>query len=158
MTKRVLAVGNCSFDHGNIRSMIERQFNATTDRAHSATDALTALQSTHYDLVLINRKLERDGSDGIEIIRAMKADPQTIDVPVMMITNFPDHQEQAIRAGALIGFGKARLDDPAARLVANWLPGETRESLDAELLGLAATTPVRHLAKRLPERLERLGQ
>ncbi len=114
MTKRVLAVGNCSFDHGNIRSMIQRRFDAALDRAHNATDALAALQTTNYDLVLINRKLERDGSDGIEIIRAMKADPKTIDVPVMLITNFPDHQEQAIRAGALAGFGKAQLDGPAA--------------------------------------------
>jgi predicted Rossmann fold flavoprotein len=46
----------------------------------------------------------------------------------------------------------ARLDDPAARLVANWLPGFTVESLDAALRGAA---PARFLASRLPERLAR---
>jgi len=49
----------------------------------------------------------------------------------------------------------AQLDDAGARLFANWLPGETRESLDAEFLKLGAATPTRHLAKRLPERLAR---
>jgi predicted Rossmann fold flavoprotein len=49
----------------------------------------------------------------------------------------------------------ARLDDEGAALFANWLPGETRESLDAQLLELGSLTPLRHLSKRLPERLAR---
>jgi predicted flavoprotein YhiN len=49
-------------------------------------------------------------------------------------------------------FIDARLDDPAARLFANWLPGSTVESLDTALRGVA---PGRLLAGRLPERLAR---
>ena len=49
----------------------------------------------------------------------------------------------------------ARLDDPGARLVVNWLPGETRESLDGQLRELGRGSPVRLLSRRLPERLAR---
>jgi predicted Rossmann fold flavoprotein len=49
-------------------------------------------------------------------------------------------------------FIDARLDDPGARLLANWLPGVTSEGLDDALRGAA---PARVLASRLPERLAR---
>ena len=48
----------------------------------------------------------------------------------------------------------ARLDGPAAVLVASWLPGETAESLEAALRD-PSVMPGRHLAARLPERLAR---
>jgi hypothetical protein len=49
----------------------------------------------------------------------------------------------------------ARLDDPACRVVVSWLPGVTPEAVDARLRDLAATTPLRVLAERMPERLAR---
>ena len=49
----------------------------------------------------------------------------------------------------------ARLDDGGARLVANWLPGETAEALQGTLRGLGPGTIGRVLAGRLPERLAR---
>ncbi len=45
--------------------------------------------------------------------------------------------------------------DPGVRLTVNWLPGETRESLDGWLRGLGGRSPVPALAKRMPERLAR---
>lgn len=48
----------------------------------------------------------------------------------------------------------ARFEDPAAHLTVNWLPGETRESIDAALLALGKSAPSRFLRQRgLPERL-----
>ncbi|GJQ29810.1 MAG: membrane protein [Phycisphaerae bacterium] len=48
----------------------------------------------------------------------------------------------------------ARHDDPGAGLSVNWLPGETRETLDTALVGLGKGTPERYLRQRgLPERL-----
>jgi predicted Rossmann fold flavoprotein len=49
----------------------------------------------------------------------------------------------------------ARLDDPAAALVASWLPGTTAESLEAALRD-PSLTPGRYLAGRMPERLARV--
>jgi predicted flavoprotein YhiN len=50
----------------------------------------------------------------------------------------------------------AVLDDPGAYLVANWLPGETRETQDRALRELGGRSVGRQLALRLPERLGRV--
>ncbi|HEY3177031.1 MAG TPA: aminoacetone oxidase family FAD-binding enzyme [Candidatus Polarisedimenticolia bacterium] len=50
---------------------------------------------------------------------------------------------------------QARHADPGAALVANWLPGESAESIDAMLRGLGARGPGRALRERMPERLAR---
>lgn len=49
----------------------------------------------------------------------------------------------------------ARLDDPDAALVINWLPDETFESIDRALLDLGKRTLLSWLRERLPERLAR---
>ena len=77
-----------------------------------ADDSLAALQSSSVDLILINRKLDADYSDGMEIMKLIKSDPQTEQIPVMLVSNFPESQEQAVEAGATYGFGKAELSSP----------------------------------------------
>ncbi|QDU25087.1 chemotaxis regulatory protein CheY [Anatilimnocola aggregata] len=109
MPKRVLDIGNCSVDHGAIRGMLVKQFNAEVEQTHGPDDSLALLKQSSFDLVLVNRKLDQDYSDGLEIIQAMKADPQLAAVPVMLITNYAQYQEQAVAAGALLGFGKKEL-------------------------------------------------
>lgn len=109
MTKRVLDVGNCVPDHASIRHFIEGNFSAAVDQTHGPEDTLAALRKQAYDLVLINRKLDRDYSDGIEILKQIKADAQLADVPVMLVTNYADHQQAAVAAGATYGFGKLEL-------------------------------------------------
>lgn len=115
MPKRVLDVGQCVPDHAAIRRLIEGRFKAQVVQAHGPHDAIAALRSGPFDLVLINRKLDADYSDGIDILRAIKADAELASVPVMLVTNFPEHQQAAIAAGAEEGFGKARLADQATR-------------------------------------------
>jgi CheY-like chemotaxis protein len=112
--KRVLDVGNCQPDHAAIKRLMAR-FHAEVDQAHGAEDALTALRSGGHDyaLVLVNRKLDRDYSDGIEVIRQIKADPQLAEVPVMLVTNYQEHQDAATAIGAYRGFGKLEFDAPA---------------------------------------------
>ena len=112
MTKSVLDVGNCDMDHSSIQDLLNSHFDVEIDRVHGPTDALAAMKNKTYHLVLINRLMDRDHSPGIEIINSMKADGELSDVPVMLITNFPDHQETAMAAGALEGFGKAALREP----------------------------------------------
>ncbi len=109
MTKRVLEIGNCNLDHALLGVLLKRSFQANVVRAHDASEALAALRSGPFDLVLVNRILDRDGSDGLELIRTIKASPEFAATPVMMITNYPEHQERAVAAGAASGFGKAEL-------------------------------------------------
>lgn len=49
----------------------------------------------------------------------------------------------------------ARLDDPAAQLIANWIPDTTPEAFDSELVTLSKGSILRLLGGRLPERLIR---
>jgi CheY-like chemotaxis protein len=115
MSKRVLDVGNCGPDHAAIRSFLVGNFDCEVDRAHNAEETLRLLSERTYDLVLVNRKLDADYSDGIEVIRRIKSDPRIAAVPVMLVTNYPEHQEAAVAIGAVRGFGKLEFNDPATR-------------------------------------------
>src|SRR4029450_478972 len=115
MNRRVLDVGNCAVDHGAIRAMLERTFGSAVLQTHGPDDTLALLRSEPVDLVLVNRKLDQDYSDGLEIIRAIKADPQLASVACMLVTNYPDQQELAVSAGAEYGFGKKELNAQATR-------------------------------------------
>jgi CheY-like chemotaxis protein len=112
MNKRVLDIGNCAPDHAAIRQMIESRFAATVEQAHEAEEVFARLRAEPFDLVLINRKLDADYSDGLAIIQQIKADPELCEIPVMLITNYPEHQQRAIASGALPGFGKQALQNP----------------------------------------------
>ena len=69
MPKRVLDVGNCSMDHGAISAALAKHFGAEVVQAHGPDDALASLRGGKFDLVLVNRKLDQDYSDGLEIIQ-----------------------------------------------------------------------------------------
>ena len=113
MSKRVLDVGNCGPDHAAIRRMIQDHFDAVVVQAHQARDAFALLRGEPFHLVLVNRKLDVDYSEGMEIIRQLKADQQFGEVPVMLVSNHVDPQRQAVAAGAEPGFGKLTLGDPS---------------------------------------------
>lgn len=106
MGKRVLDVGNCVPDHAAITKFLTANFSCEVLQAEKADDALPLLRQQPVDLVVINRKLDCDYTDGIEVIRKMKADPELASIPVMLITNYAEHQDAAVAIGALRGFGK----------------------------------------------------
>ena len=112
MTKRVLDVGNCVPDHTALTQFLASQFGCEVLQADGGDDALALLAKGDVDLVLVNRKLDMDYSDGIEVIRRMKADAKAADVPVMLVTNYPEHQDAAEVLGALRGFGKLEYQKP----------------------------------------------
>ena len=77
--------------------------------------ALAALEANAIDLVLINRKLDIDMSDGLEILKSIRSSSSKRDVPVMLVSNYADWQEKAVQMGAIYGFGKAELNRPETR-------------------------------------------
>lgn len=115
MSKRVLDVGQCGPDHATIRSYLTRHFDCEIVQAHGADDTLSRLKSGEFHLVLVNRKLDADYSDGIEIIRKIKADADIAHVPVMLVTNYSEHQEAAVAVGAIHGFGKLEYERSETR-------------------------------------------
>jgi CheY-like chemotaxis protein len=106
MTKRVLDVGNCVPDHSAITHFLTKNFDCEVLQADKADDALATLKRQPVDLIVVNRKLDCDYSDGLEVIRQIKAEPELKDIPAMLITNYAEHQEQAMAIGAVRGFGK----------------------------------------------------
>ena len=110
--KRVLDVGQCQADHWSIRHLLESHFAATVVQAHSAAEAIDQLRAGKFDLVLINRQLDADGDEGLDIVQAIKADAALKSTPVMLVTNYADVAAEAVAAGAEPGFGKARLNAP----------------------------------------------
>lgn len=115
MSKRVLSVGNCVPDNRAITAILESQFGAKVVPVDNASQTLEQLRGQPFDLVLVNRVLDRDGGDGLDVIRQIKAAVEVQHTPVMMITNFPDHQQLAQAAGAVEGFGKSALRADATR-------------------------------------------
>ena len=62
--------------------------------------------------MLVNRILDADGSSGMELIKQIKADTALRNVPVMLVSNYDHYQEEAVKEGALKGFGKGALGQP----------------------------------------------
>ncbi|MBI2824571.1 MAG: response regulator [Planctomycetia bacterium] len=113
MPKRILDVGQCRPDHAAIRRLLETRFGAEVVQVHGTSDAISQLRLGPFALVLVNRKLDADYSDGLEVVRAIKADPDLSRVPVMLVSNYAEYQRSAVEAGAVEGFGKAELATPA---------------------------------------------
>jgi CheY-like chemotaxis protein len=108
-TRRVLSVGQCGADHGSISRVFERSFSAQVVPADSTAEAREHLRRGRFDLVLVNRILDADGSSGLDVIRDLLAEPALRQVPVMLVSNYEDAQAQAVAAGAHPGFGKSSL-------------------------------------------------
>ncbi len=115
--KRVLDVGNCDPDHAALRRLVEGSFNAELVRAHGWDDAEKILGEEPFQLVIVNRKLDRDYTDGMNIITQIKAAPKLASVPVMLLTNYPEYQDEAVAAGAVRGFGKLEFNDPQTKVM-----------------------------------------
>jgi two-component system chemotaxis response regulator CheY len=106
---RVLSVGQCGYDHASIARHLLTGFGADVVGANTFAEALAAMRAGPFDLVLVNRVTDRDGSQGVDLIRAIKADAALSAVPVMLVSNYESAQTEAVGLGALPGFGKADL-------------------------------------------------
>lgn len=127
MKKTALSVGNCAMDEANLRKVLAREFDADLVAVDSADQALAKLAAQSFDLVLINRVFDQDGGHGMDLIRRIKTDAKLQAHPVMLISNYPDFQNQAEQLGATPGVGKSTLS--------------TKESLERLRVFLGAEPP-----------------
>jgi DNA-binding response OmpR family regulator len=109
MHKTILDVGQCGYDGPRMMQMLESKVGVLVDTADSLQEAASKLSANRYDLVLVNRELAFEGTEGLELIRAMKKAGDT--TPVMLVSDRPDAQQQAQACGAIHGFGKSKLAD-----------------------------------------------
>lgn len=123
MTARLLDVGNCDPDHATISRMLNENFEVAIDRVMFVDEAIERMHSTRYDLVLFNRLIFADGSEGIELLRRTRSDPELSSVPLMMISNFAQAQAASVAAGGVPGFGKNAIFEPGTiALLRQYLP------------------------------------
>ena len=107
--KKVLSLGQCGADHSSIRWMLASQFDADVSAAATSEEALALLRQDDFALILVNRVLDYDGGSGLDFIDRLKHDEQFRGLPVMLVSNYEDAQQQAVARGALPGFGKSAL-------------------------------------------------
>ena len=113
MTKTVVDCGNCGPDFHSLRQFVTSNFDAVVIQSHNAEETIKLLQGREVALVTVNRKLDRDYTDGMEVVRKIKADENFASTPVMLVTNYEEHQQTAMEAGCVRGFGKLALRDPS---------------------------------------------
>lgn len=112
MKKIALDVGQCAPDHAAIRTVLQ-SLGLHVLRAHSADEARAMLKVHQIDLVLINRILDRDRSSGMTLIEELVREKQDRQdgnpAHIILISNYPEYQAEAVRLGASPGFGKDAL-------------------------------------------------
>jgi len=111
MSNRVLSIGQCAADHAAISRVLADQFQAAVIPVDSEEQVFLELRRAPVNLVLVNRILDADGGSGLEFIRRWKK--QEPHIPIMLVSNYEDAQQEAGQIGAVLGFGKAALGQPA---------------------------------------------
>ncbi|MGY8746780.1 MAG: response regulator [Pirellulales bacterium] len=110
--RKLLIVGQCDFDYQRIRLIITKSYEIEVHRADSWDDALQSALDIQFDLIMINRLLDTDRSEGMAVLHELKSNPATENTPAMIISDYQETQGAAVAAGAKRGFGKASLDAP----------------------------------------------
>ena len=107
---RVLSIGQCGFDGPQIERLFQQEHAARVDSVDSGEEAVERLKDGQYDLVLVNRRLDGDGSSGVALLEKLHA--QSPQVRFMLVSDRQDAQDEAVAKGALPGFGKSELRAP----------------------------------------------
>ena len=109
MSKRVVLIGHCGPDSSYLRMSVSRvDRNLKVVMADDAQELEQAL-ADGADLLLFNRLLDYgfEETEGVALIAKLHA--RYPNVKMMLVSNYPDAQGEAIAAGALPGFGKREL-------------------------------------------------
>ena len=79
---RILSVGQCGYDHGQIGRVLSRPLDAEVVAAATHEErAGSLLKAAAFDLVLVNRVGDRDSAPGLDLIKTLKAEPSTATCP-----------------------------------------------------------------------------
>lgn len=125
--KRVLLVGHCGPDAYMVRRAVKTMLQ--TDNV-VIIDSLEELESAFADasLALVNRVLDGqfETESGVELIRSLAGRDGA---KLMLVSNYPQAQAEAVAAGAIPGFGKADLQSE-----------QTKRKLEAALASVERNT------------------
>jgi CheY-like chemotaxis protein len=96
----VLVVDDDEFTCDAIRRLLTRM-GYSTACASSGTEALNLLEQVRPDVIVLDWMMPE--MDGLEVLRKLRADPKTKDVPVLLYSaaDDPAMQKQAAKLGAM---------------------------------------------------------
>lgn len=112
MPKRIALIGHCGPDSTFLRMAVSRAAKGAQVVTADDTASLDRLVFEGVDLLLFNRVLDYgfDEDEGVAIIRKLRAAHPNL--KMMLISNYPEAQAEAVAAGALPGFGKREMSSP----------------------------------------------
>ena len=88
-------------DDANLRELLRTSFeiaHVRVEEAENATAAARCIAACHPDVIVLD--VGMPGVDGITFCRALKSDPRTRDIPVVLLTGDADAELDGWRAGA----------------------------------------------------------
>lgn len=107
--KRVLVVEDSVTSRLLLKHILEGA-GCSVDTAVDGLDALSRLRGARYDAVVSD--VEMPGMDGLALTAAIRANPATAELPVILVTSLqtPQQREAGLRAGADAYFTKGAFD------------------------------------------------
>jgi two-component system chemotaxis response regulator CheY len=112
MTQRIALIGHCGPDSSYLRMAVSRAVKGAQVVAADDSAELDRLLREGVDLLLFNRVLDYgfDDTEGVVVIRKLRASHPGL--KMMLVSNYPEAQTEALAAGALPGFGKREMSSP----------------------------------------------
>jgi DNA-binding NarL/FixJ family response regulator len=109
MSHRIVLVGHCGVDAPRLEAAVSRILPRADVISVNSEEQLQEICDDGADLLLINRQLPYgfESEEGVELMCELQE--MHPDVKMMLVSDRPDAQERAMRAGAVEGFGKADL-------------------------------------------------
>jgi CheY-like chemotaxis protein len=111
-------------DVQDIRELYERFFEYEGARVITAADGVSALQVVLFhrpDVIILDIAMPR--FTGIDVIRSLKGDPRTREIPVVVVSGHHDIRKAALEAGADAYVRKPVLPDQLMEQVKRTLRG-----------------------------------
>ena len=112
MSKKIALVGHCGPDSSFMRMAVSSADKTVRVLMADDDETLVKVLNDGVDLLLINRELPYgfDETLGVETIKKIRAHHPA--VKAMLISNYPEAQQEAVKASALPGFGKREIGTP----------------------------------------------
>ena len=109
MSQRIVLVGHCGVDAPRLEAEVSKCLPRADVISVNSEEQLQEVCDDGADLLLINRQLPFgfEAEEGVELIQEIQQ--MHPDVKVILVSDRSDAQEEAKRAGAIEGFGKADL-------------------------------------------------
>ena len=109
MSKKVVLVGHCGPDSSFLRMAVSSAQKGLAVVSADDEESLRHAIKQGADLLLVNRVLDYgfEEASGAAVIRRLRAEHPG--VKMMLVSNYPEAQAEAVAAGALPGFGKREL-------------------------------------------------